>query len=86
MERFSDNPILRPIEEHAWESREVFNAAAIYLDGKVHLLYRAIGNDNISRIGYATSLDGYTISERFENPVFEPATTAKKTDVKTHDN
>ena len=73
MERFSDNPILLPVEEHAWESREVFNAAAIYLDGKVHLLYRALGNDNISRIGYATSLDGYTIKERFEKPVFEPA-------------
>ncbi len=58
MERFFDNPILRPIENHAWESREVFNAAAIYLDSKVHLLYRAIGNDNISRLGYATSLTG----------------------------
>jgi beta-1,2-mannobiose phosphorylase / 1,2-beta-oligomannan phosphorylase len=61
MERFSDNPILTPIEEHAWESREVFNAAAIYLGGKVHLLYRAMGNDNISRLGYATSIDVYKI-------------------------
>lgn len=77
MERFSDNPIMLPIEKHAWESREVFNPAAIYLNGKVHLLYRAIGNDNISRIGYATSLDGYTIKERLDNPVFEPAVEAE---------
>jgi len=78
MERFSDNPILLPIEKHAWESREVFNAAAIYLDRQIHLLYRAIGNDNISRIGYATSLDGYTIKERFEEPVFVPANDYEK--------
>jgi beta-1,2-mannobiose phosphorylase / 1,2-beta-oligomannan phosphorylase len=78
MERFSDNPILLPIEKHAWESREVFNAAAIYLDGKVHLLYRALGNDNISRLGYASSLDGYTIKERFEEPVFEPSADSEK--------
>jgi beta-1,2-mannobiose phosphorylase / 1,2-beta-oligomannan phosphorylase len=78
MERFSDNPILLPIEGHSWESREVFNSAAIYLDDKVHLLYRALGNDNISRLGYATSLDGYTIKERFEQPIFEPASDSEK--------
>jgi predicted GH43/DUF377 family glycosyl hydrolase len=78
MERFSGNPILRPDEEHAWESRGVFNAAAIHLDDKVHILYRAIGNDNISRLGYATSSDGFTIDERFPNPIFEPATESEK--------
>jgi predicted GH43/DUF377 family glycosyl hydrolase len=72
MERFSGNPILKPIEAHAWESREVFNAAAIYLDGKVHLLYRALGNDSISRIGYAVSSDGVHIDERLPDPVLEP--------------
>jgi beta-1,2-mannobiose phosphorylase / 1,2-beta-oligomannan phosphorylase len=78
MERFTDNPILLPVEAHAWESREVFNAAAIYLNGKVHLLYRAMGNDHISRLGYATSLDGYTIKERLDTPVFQPATDSEK--------
>lgn len=78
MERFSGNPILSSIEEHEWESREVFNAAAIYLNGKVHLLYRAIGNDNISRLGYATSTDGFHIDERLPNPVFEPAAESEK--------
>lgn len=78
MERFSDNPILTPIESHAWESRQVFNPAAIHIDGKVHLLYRAMGNDNISRLGYATSFDGYTIKDRLPNPVFEPANESEK--------
>jgi predicted GH43/DUF377 family glycosyl hydrolase len=78
MERFSGNPILRPIEEHAWESRMVFNAGAIYLEGKVHLLYRAIGNDNVSRLGYATSVDGFSIDERLPNPVFEPTSDTEK--------
>jgi predicted GH43/DUF377 family glycosyl hydrolase len=72
MERFLKNPILKPIEAHAWESREVFNPAAIYLQGKVHLLYRALGNDNISRIGYAVSGDGVHIDERLPEPIFEP--------------
>ena len=78
MQRFAGNPILRPIEEHAWESREVFNTAATYLDGKVHLLYRAVGNDNVSRIGYANSTDGFTIDERLSNPIFEPAADCEK--------
>jgi predicted GH43/DUF377 family glycosyl hydrolase len=78
MERYLGNPILRPIEEHAWESREVFNPAAIYLEGKVHLLYRAMGNDNISRIGYATSNDGYHIDERLPKPIYAPNVEGEK--------
>jgi beta-1,2-mannobiose phosphorylase / 1,2-beta-oligomannan phosphorylase len=78
MERFSDNPILRPIEEHPWESRLVFNATAAYLDGKVHLLYRAMGNDNISRIGYAVSSDGLHIDKRLPEPVYEPRAECEK--------
>jgi beta-1,2-mannobiose phosphorylase / 1,2-beta-oligomannan phosphorylase len=78
MERFTGNPILRPIEAHPWESREVFNPAAVYLDGKVHLLYRAIGNDDISRIGYATSKDGIHIDERLPEPVYEPKEACEK--------
>ena len=78
MERFTGNPILRPIEAHPWESREVFNPGAVYLDGKVHLLYRAIGNDDISRIGYATSRDGIHIDERLPEPIYEPREACEK--------
>lgn len=72
MKRFEGNPILKPIGKHEWESRAVFNAASIKLENKIHLLYRAIGNDNISRIGYAVSSDGYHIDERLPYPVFAP--------------
>lgn len=72
MKRFSGNPILKPIPEHSWESKLVFNAAAVSLDDNVHILYRAMGNDNVSRLGYARSSDGFHINERLKDPVFEP--------------
>jgi predicted GH43/DUF377 family glycosyl hydrolase len=73
MSRYKGNPILKPIAEHPWESRIVFNAAATYLDNRVHVLYRAIGDDGVSRLGYASSPDGYHFDERLPSPVFEPA-------------
>jgi predicted GH43/DUF377 family glycosyl hydrolase len=72
MRRYKGNPILEPIVENAWESRLVFNAAAIHLKDRVHILYRALGNDAISRIGYASTSDGYRIDYRSSTPVFEP--------------
>jgi predicted GH43/DUF377 family glycosyl hydrolase len=78
MKRFEGNPILKPIAENPWESRRVFNAAAIVLNKRIHLLYRAIGNDGISRIGYASTSDGYHIDERLPFPVFEPAVKAEE--------
>jgi predicted GH43/DUF377 family glycosyl hydrolase len=73
MKRFEHNPILEPIGKHAWESHQVFNAATFVDNGKVHLLYRAMGNDNISRLGLASSSDGYHFDERLPLPVFSPA-------------
>ena len=72
MKRFEGNPILKPIGHHDWESQTVFNAAALSVNKRIRLLYRAKGNDNISRIGYAVSSDGYHIDERLPNPVFSP--------------
>ncbi len=72
MRRFQDNPILKPNPSNDWESRLVFNAAAIEAGARIHLLYRALGNDGISRIGYASSADGYVFDERSPVPVFEP--------------
>lgn len=77
MRRSQDNPILQPIATNPWESKEVFNAAAIRVGKRVHLLYRAMGNDGISRIGYAASSDGYKIDERSPIPVFEPNNVAE---------
>jgi predicted GH43/DUF377 family glycosyl hydrolase len=50
----------------------VFNAAAIYSGGQVHIVYRAQGTDMVSRLGLATSNDGLNITERLEQPVFTP--------------
>ena len=71
LKRFLQNPILKPKKENVWESKLVFNPAAVYHNGLVHLLYRAVGDDNISRIGYAISSNGYEFL-RVDKPVFIP--------------
>ncbi|MDD2372500.1 MAG: glycosidase [Syntrophomonadaceae bacterium] len=70
--RYPDNPILKPIKEHAWESRYVLNAAAVRIKDLIYILYRAFGNDEVSRIGLAIS-DGYRILERLPEPIYGPA-------------
>ncbi len=72
LHRISQNPILAPIAEHTWESEAVFNPAAFVHNGRVHLLYRAMGGDGISRIGYASSADGINFDVRSANPVYSP--------------
>jgi len=70
--RYDGNPVLKPIKEHFWESKYVLNPGAIKLGGKTFLVYRAMGEDNISRLGMAVSEDGFKFSERLETPIFEP--------------
>jgi predicted GH43/DUF377 family glycosyl hydrolase len=72
MKRFKNNPILEPLAGHYWENRTVFNAAALYAGDRIHILYRAMGDDGISRLGYARSSDGYEIEKRLSEPAFEP--------------
>ncbi len=67
-----DGPILEPLSNNSWESRYVLNAAAVRLDNTVHILYRALGDDGISRIGLAWTNDGIHIDGRLDNPIFEP--------------
>jgi predicted GH43/DUF377 family glycosyl hydrolase len=66
------NPILTPHPRNEWESEAVFNPAALYEDGKVHLLYRALGPHGISVLGYASSKDGRTVDERHPHPAYFP--------------
>jgi beta-1,2-mannobiose phosphorylase / 1,2-beta-oligomannan phosphorylase len=68
--RAVDNPIICPKPENGWESWQTFNPAAILIDDKVHFLYRAIGDDGLSRFGYAMSQDGFTIRERLSFPAY----------------
>jgi beta-1,2-mannobiose phosphorylase / 1,2-beta-oligomannan phosphorylase len=80
LDRAPQNPVLSPIAGHRWESQAVFNPAAVYEGGRVHLFYRALGHDGISRVGYASSADGVRFDERLPYPVFEqsPAMSPKK--------
>ena len=70
--RFEGNPIITPAASRAWEAQATFNPAAIYEDGRVHILYRAMSNDNTSVFGYASSEDGVHITERLTEPVYVP--------------
>lgn len=72
VERFAANPILSPVESHDWESNYVLNPAAIDIDGVVHIFYRAIGHDNTSVAGLATSRNGTDIDSRFDKPAYVP--------------
>lgn len=71
LSRLSGNPVLEPHPEHWWESQAVFNPGAVIHDGRVHLFYRALGNDGISRIGHASSADGIHFDERSPFPVYD---------------
>ncbi len=70
--RAKENPIIIPDPEHPWESKATFNPGAIYLDGKVHIIYRAMSEDNTSVLGYAASEDGVHIDYRAPKPVYLP--------------
>lgn len=64
------NPILGPNPQNSWESVSVFNPAVLWLEDKVHFVYRAIGCGGQSVLGYATSKDGIHIDERLNTPIF----------------
>jgi len=65
-------PIITPDKKHSWESKATFNPAAICLQGKVHLVYRAMSEDNTSVLGYAQSKDGVKIDYRSPKPIYVP--------------
>ena len=75
LKKLKHNPIIRPIIENFWESKATFNPAAFYDRGKVHIIYRAIGDHDISVLGYATSLDGINIDSRLPKPIYQPTQT-----------
>ncbi|MEK7501336.1 MAG: hypothetical protein AAB629_00245 [Patescibacteria group bacterium] len=70
--RFPGNPIISPRPGVFWEANGTINPAAIELDGKVHILYRAVSDMNVSTIGYAASHDGLSIDERSDKPIYFP--------------
>jgi predicted GH43/DUF377 family glycosyl hydrolase len=70
--RAKNNPILEPIDNHIWEDKAVFNPAAIEIKGNIHIVYRAMGNDDTSVMGYACSKNGKEIIERLNQPIYTP--------------
>ena len=67
----------------AWESNDTFNPAAVIINGKVVVLYRAEDKSGVgigfrtSRLGYAESKDGLHF-QRHKTPVFYPANDSQK--------
>lgn len=67
--RYGKNPVLEPTD-NPWEGKAVLNAAAIWVDDEIKLIYRAIGIDGKSSLGLATSKDGYNFT-RFDEPIMK---------------
>ena len=66
------NPVIGPAANSYWESEAVFNPGAVMHGGRIHLFYRALGPDGISRVGYASSKDGIHFDKRSSHPVYMP--------------
>jgi predicted GH43/DUF377 family glycosyl hydrolase len=79
LERHENNPIIEPREGNYWEMKATFNPGAIYADHRVHLLYRALGGDDTSVLGYASSDDGVSFGERLDEPAYRPLSTKETT-------
>ncbi len=71
LKRHTLNPIFSPPPYSDWEAVGTFNPAAVRDDnGNIHIIYRAVGSDGVSRFGYGRSEDGYTFTEKSPYPVF----------------
>ena len=70
--RFSKNPIIVPKKENKWEAQATFNPGVIFLDGKTHIMYRAMSQDNTSSFGYAMTKNGVDIVKRLPSPIYIP--------------
>jgi len=79
LSRFRGNPILKARPTYIdirgkgvyWE-KLVYNAAAVRINGITYLLYRALGDDGISRIGLWWSRNGYHQDGGLPFPIFGP--------------
>lgn len=72
LEKYSQNPIITPIMHHAWQSNGTFNPAAVNNEEGTHFIYRAMGEQNTSVLGYAKSSNGLDIDYRSDKPIYVP--------------
>jgi len=78
LKRHDKNPIMLP-SENKWENLNVSNAGAAVYNDKIYLLYRAEGEERrngpgswpVTRLGLAVSENGYDISFRHQEPIFD---------------
>lgn len=73
LERYESNPILSPTPDLPWANKKVYNAAVAFESGVFHMLFRAVGDDWISRLGYARSSNGISFDVD-PQPVMSPST------------
>jgi predicted GH43/DUF377 family glycosyl hydrolase len=71
IERSNWNPILTPRSDLWWANRKTYNCGAVFDDGEYQLIFRAVGDDSISRLGSARSANGVTLTVK-PVPVFSP--------------
>jgi len=73
LRRYEGNPIIKPRGDD-WEAVATFNCAVLHKDGKIHVLYRAVGDyvHYVSHLGYAVFDEDLNLVERPEEPVFGP--------------
>lgn len=86
LNRYKNNPILKPDPRNWWEKTAVFNCATWHDGRLVHMLYRTVGEkkkyppklgyaistyeEYTSRLGHATSTDGFNFLRTGKLPVF----------------
>jgi predicted GH43/DUF377 family glycosyl hydrolase len=70
--RSPKNPIITPKIKNKWEAQATFNPGAILLGEKIHIIYRAMSQDNTSTFGYAVTRNGTDIIKRLSAPVYVP--------------
>lgn len=75
LNKYKNNPILKPTGEGDWEKMSVLNPGAWYENGKVSLLYRAAAEtvDYKIYLGLAESTDGYNFKRVSDKPVLAPS-------------
>ena len=71
--RFEGNPVIAPRKDKSWELQGTFNPGTIVENGTIHILYRAVGENRVSRLAHARSSDGTEIHDRSEKPVVAPS-------------
>jgi predicted GH43/DUF377 family glycosyl hydrolase len=72
VQRSEHNPLLTPLPDLKWASKKVYNPTACVDDeGVLHMIFRASGDDSVSRLGHALSREGVSLQVE-PSPVCEP--------------